>query len=100
MTVFPEMTPIDDAVLAGRWATTDILATTALLGICPGDPLSGPILSVVTNTINAAADVRSDPGSDGMGVPCDAVSISLRGSAYPGRWGGPVTTPPLPSPCM
>lgn len=70
-------THFEDAVLAGRWARSDMLAYTADLGLCGTDPDTLRAIALFTGLLDRSLDVRSLPGSGGDGVPCDAVSTAI-----------------------
>jgi hypothetical protein len=97
-TIHPEDGFIEDGMLAGRWDITDILDTTALLGLCPGkDDL---LLAQLRLQLENAADIRADPGTDSTGADCDAISAALRfNQGFPATYGGRLPPRPLPMPC-
>lgn len=61
------------AVLAGRWDTDDLLEVIAAAGYCPGTPDYNGLSLLLRLT----ADIRTTPGTGGMGVECDALSFAL-----------------------
>lgn len=86
-----------DVVLSGRWPVVDALGELDHAGLCPGDPLR----RAAEIRIRDSADVRErSRGGAGMTSPCEALTLSLGFTPYPGLWGDilePVT--PLPEPC-
>lgn len=89
---------LEDVVVAGRWAVSDFLDDLGAIGVCPMDPLRG----VIEAAVRGSADVLSNPEAVPGGlVPCDAVSIAIGFTGYPGVWGDEVRpSPGLPPICM
>ena len=75
---------VDTAFIAGRWAANDILEAIPFVGVCPGS--TNYVL--LTNLLGTSVDVRSTPGSGGMGVTCDALSGGLGFSGTRATWAG------------
>ncbi len=74
---------LEAAVIAGRWGVADFLDDLDALGVCPDDPLR----SFAETGIRGSADVLSNPESVPGGlVPCDAVSLAVGLTGYPGIW--------------
>lgn len=81
---------VDAARLTGRWALLDMSAALTEVGICPGTMQRMGIDMLV----ESIADVRSDPTTDAMGRPCDAVSLAI---AFDGE-SAVLGTPEAPAP--
>ena len=47
----------------------------------------------------STADVRGTPGTGGPGAICDAISVGLQFTGYPGKLGGLVSAQPATSQC-
>jgi hypothetical protein len=90
-----DLTQLQDVTVAGRWAIADILETGESLGIC----LGSENLRLLTTLLEDAADVRSEAGTGGERVPCNAVSVGIRFQGYRASWGGITGGPELPNPC-
>ncbi|MBX3181635.1 MAG: hypothetical protein KIT72_12790 [Polyangiaceae bacterium] len=86
---------LTDVILAGRWAVQDILAAVELVGMCPSDVT----YTLIENLLNNNADIRSTPGTGGPGAVCNAISIGLGFTGFPGLFGGLTTTEPVVNPC-
>lgn len=89
---------LEDVVVAGRWAIADFLDDLDALGVCEGDMLRG----VIEAAIRGSADVLSNPDSVPGGlVPCDALSLAIGFTGYPGVWSDETRPAPgLPPICM
>ncbi len=86
---------VTDARLVGRWALLDLSSTLTQLGVCPGTSIRLAIDILVARV----ADIRSDPGTDGLALDCDAVSFAIGFQGTRGRFGGTTAAPPLLDPC-
>ncbi len=86
---------LTDVILAGRWSIQDILAAVELVGMCPADVTYG----LIENLLNNNADIRSTPGTGGPGAICNAISIGLGFTGFPGLFGGLTTTEAVVNPC-
>lgn len=86
---------LEDVIMAGRWASQDVLATLEFAGLCRGDVKYGLIENLLTNS----ADIRSTPGTGGPSAVCDAISIGIGLTGYPGKFGGLVPSVPTVNPC-
>ncbi len=76
---------LTDVIVAGRWATTDLLSTAENIGLCRG---TGEY-TVLMNTLLRDADVRSTPPMPGDPVlACDALSIGVRFTGFRMRIAG------------
>jgi hypothetical protein len=82
--VTPDTDTVDRAILAGRWASNDILDAIPFVNVCPG---SGNY-NLLQNLLNTSVDVRSTPGSGGPAVPCDALSVGMAFSGVRASWAG------------
>ena len=91
-TISEDRTRISPAVFAGRWGILDLLDTARTVNVCDGDPE----FNLLRNQLNTIADVRSEPGSGGPGVLCDAISVGVTFEGYRVRLAGvtPGRTPP------
>jgi len=87
---------VEEAILAGRWSSLDILSGVESTGICPGSE----DYDALSRLLDVAVDIRSVPESGGPGVACDAISVGLAfddgvlanlAGVHPGF--------PLPDPC-
>lgn len=90
-----DSTRLDPVILAGRWSLIDISTNFDKLGICPGSLQRQLADNLMANT----ADVRATPGTGGPGAICDAISVGLQFTGYPGKLGGLVSAPPSVSQC-
>lgn len=86
---------LEDVVMAGRWASQDVLETLEFVGLCPG----GIEYGLVENLLKNSADIRSTVGTGGPSAVCDAVSIGIGLTGYPGKFGGLVPSVPVVNPC-
>jgi len=68
-----DLQTVEGAIMAGRFATLDILDTVRGAGVCPD---SDDYRSFST-VLDLAADIRTVPGTGGAGVECDALSVGL-----------------------
>lgn len=75
---------VDLALLAGRWASNDILDAIPFVGVCPG---TGNY-TLLQNLLTTSVDVRSTPGSGGPGISCDALSVGIGFSGIRATWAG------------
>ncbi|MCA9631866.1 MAG: hypothetical protein KC766_29635 [Myxococcales bacterium] len=81
--------------LAGRWGAQDVLDTLVYINICPNSLEYG----LVQNLLQNSADIRATKGTGGPGAVCDAVSIGIQLTGYPGKFGGLIPSQPLVNPC-
>jgi len=86
---------ITAARLTGRWAVLDISAALTEVGICPGTMRR----MGVDMLVESIADVRSDPSTDSMARPCDAVSLAIGFDGESAQLGAPEAPPPSMDPC-
>lgn len=77
-TISADRMRLTPTVFGGRWSILDLLDTAASVGVCDGDPE----FDLVVNQLNNIADVRSQPGSGGPGVMCDALSVGVTFEGY------------------
>lgn len=47
------------------------------ISLCPGGPDAGGVYERARSTVCAARDIASDPGRDGKGDPCSAISVGI-----------------------
>ncbi len=90
-----DLMQLQDVTVAGRWAIADLLATAESVGACPGSEN----LTTLTNLLNDVADVRSEAGTGGPGVSCNAISLGVVFQGYLARWGGITQGPLLANAC-
>jgi len=90
-----DMQTVTDARLVGRWALLDLSSTLTQLGVCPGTSTRLAVDILVARV----ADIRSDPGTDGLALDCDAVSFAIGFQGSRGVFGGTSPAPPLMDPC-
>ncbi|MEZ4374709.1 MAG: hypothetical protein R3B07_28100 [Polyangiaceae bacterium] len=88
-------TSMSNVILAGRWAGQDVLDTLVYINICPNSLEYG----LVQNLLQNSADIRATKGTGGPGAICDAVSIGIQLTGYPGKFGGLIPSQPLVNPC-
>lgn len=81
--------------VAGRWAILDILQTAERVGICPG---TGQY-DIISTQLDRSADIRSQAGTGGAGVDCDALSIGVTFVGYPANIGGIGPESTVPNAC-
>lgn len=86
------LTPV---TIAGRWSVFDLLSTANTIGVCVGDTE----YNLLANQLDTVADVRSQPGSGGPGVACDAISVGITFEGYRARIAGTEPAPPPPDGC-
>jgi len=86
---------LDDVVLSGRWALSDLALTADELGLCKGSVER----EFLDNSLANIADVRATPGTGGPGARCDAVSAGLGFRGYRGTFAGLAVTEDVPSAC-
>ncbi|MBX3249850.1 MAG: hypothetical protein KF901_21915 [Myxococcales bacterium] len=86
---------VSPMTVAGRWSVLDMLDTAAAVGICAGSTE----YNILQNKLNEVADVRAVPGTGGMDVECDAVSIGVNFEGYRVRIAGLTPGQPLPNVC-
>jgi len=84
-----DLSRIDDVRLAGRWALVDIGTSLTQIGQCPGSSERRSIDALV----DRGADIRSDPTSDGLRLPCDSVSSAFGLEGTRAILGGTVPVP-------
>jgi hypothetical protein len=90
-----DLMQLQDVTVAGRWRIADLLDTAESVGACPGSEN----LRTLTNLLNDVADVRSEAGTGGEGVSCDAISLGVVFQGFLARWGGITDGPPLANAC-
>ncbi|MCS6798122.1 MAG: hypothetical protein NZ898_06285 [Myxococcota bacterium] len=94
-TLSRDLARLEPAVVAGRWAITDILQTAETVGICPGSPQ----YEILRNQLDRIADLRATPGTGGPGVECNAISVGVRFTGYRAHWAGLAPAPPRRDAC-
>lgn len=80
----------------GRWSISDALVGAERAGFCQGTEQ----YDILVALLDRAADVRSEPGSGGPGVACDAFSFALEWGGVAAHWGGVSQHPDLPVGCQ
>ncbi len=90
---------LQNVVLSGRWSITDVLEVLPLFGLCPGVPADDSQRAVVMQLLNMGADIRSNPATDRMGLPCDAMSFGLMAQGYRVTVGAVVPSSAMLTPC-
>lgn len=86
---------LEDVVLSGRWALSDIALAADQLGICAGTVER----KFLDNSLASFADVRATPGTGGPTALCDAVSAGLGFRGYRGVFEGLAVTEDAPKAC-
>lgn len=86
---------LSNVILAGRWAAQDVLDTLVYINICPNSLEYG----LVQNLLQNSSDIRATKGTGGPGAICDAVSIGIQLTGYPGKFGGLIPSQPPVNPC-
>lgn len=86
---------LNDVVVAGRWSVLDLLRTAENVGVCMGTPE----YNVLRARLAAIVDVRSEVGSGGPGIECDAVSVGVGFTGYRLKLAGLADGRPLMSAC-
>ncbi len=86
---------LEGVQVAGRWAVLDLLATAENVGLCRGDP----DYNILANTLDAIADVRTQPGTGGEGVICNAISLGVGFEGYRVRYAGLTPGPAITNIC-
>lgn len=86
------LTPV---TIGGRWSVLDLLSTANTIGVCVGDTE----YNLLVNQLDTVADVRSQPGTGGPDVPCDAISVGITFEGYRVRLAGTEAAPPPPDGC-
>ncbi len=94
-TLNEDATALISATVAGRWSIVDLLDTGDNIGICVGSAER----DIVEAQLRSIADVRSRPGTGGIGVACDAISLGVRFTGVRAEYGGLGPSRPLPNPC-
>ncbi|MBX3251177.1 MAG: hypothetical protein KF901_28630 [Myxococcales bacterium] len=90
-----DLSEMHPATVAGRWSIIDLLDTGDNIGLCSGTSER----RLVETQLDTIADVRSVPGTGGVGVTCDAISLGVQFSGKRARWAGLGPSLPLPNPC-
>lgn len=90
-----DFTRLEPATVAGRWSIIDLLDTGENINICVGSVQR----MIIENQLDTIADVRSNAGSGGPGVLCDAISLGVSFVGVRANWGGLGPSRPLPNPC-
>lgn len=75
---------MEDVIVAGRWSVIDLLQTAENVGVCMGTPQ----YNVLSARLEAIVDVRSDVGSGGPGIECDAISLGVGFTGFRMQWAG------------
>ena len=83
------------AMVAGRWAILDILQTAERVGICPGTAQ----YDIIENQLNRIADIRSQAGTGGPDVDCNAMSLGATFVGYLANIGGIGPPSAIPNAC-
>lgn len=86
---------LSPVVIGGRWSVLDLLSTANTIGVCEGDTE----YNLLVNQLDTVADVRSQSGTGGPGVPCDAISVGVTFEGYRVRLAGTEPAPPPPDGC-
>lgn len=86
---------MQDVIVSGRWAITDLLSTARNIGICPGER----DYDLLVAQLDRIADVRSRAGTGGPGVDCDAISLGVGFTGTRMRVAGVATGLPLADLC-
>src|SRR5690606_35483416 len=85
-------TRLENAVLVGRFAKTDLMSGIAGgFGYCP----STPQYLALNTLVDTALDVRSAQDDVGDDLECNAMSMAIGFTGYAGHWGtveDPITT--------
>lgn len=87
---------LEDVVVAGRWRVVDLLSTAENVGVCMG---SGEY-DLLEARLYQIADVRGEPGTGGMGVPCDAISLGVGFTGTKLRVAGTTLGRPVANVCL
>lgn len=81
--------PLRSVLLSGRWPLQDIFEQLPWLGLCAGDPRDEVVIALLRQGLESGADVRAEPGDpDAPLVPCEAISMAVEFTGYPGELGG------------
>lgn len=75
---------VEGAVVAGRWPMSEMLASAAASGICPGTE----DYARLSRLIDLSADIRATPGTGGPGTICDALSVGVTLDGVRAHFGG------------
>jgi hypothetical protein len=94
-TLNAERTLMENVIVGGRWSVLDLLQTAENVGVC----MDTPEYRVLNARLDAIVDVRSDVGSGGPGVECDAISLGVGFTGFRMNWGGVTEGRPLVSLC-
>lgn len=86
---------MEDVIVSGRWAITDLLSTARNIGICDGSR----DYELLEAQLDRIADVRSTVGSGGPGVECNAISIGVGFTGTRMRVAGTASGPALADLC-
>ena len=93
---------LSGGTIAGRWPTSEILTTLALIPQEGGTFLCG-LDSLNYNLVRGAvcnnADIQTLSSQDNINAPCDAISVGMQFTAVPAKLGGILAVPPAPSGC-
>lgn len=87
---------LENAVVSGRWAVWDLLATAENIGVCQG---TGQY-SILEGQLDTIADIRSLSGTGGPGVTCDAISVAVEFTGTRMLYGGLTPGPPIANVCV
>jgi hypothetical protein len=88
---------LTNVIVAGRWATTDLLSTAENVGLCRG---TGQYM-ILQSQLGRFADVRSTPPSAGDPMlACDALSIGVGFTGFRMRLAGVTTGLEIFNQCM
>lgn len=90
-----DRTMLEDVVVAGRWSVVDLLRTAENVGVCMGTTE----YNVLNSQLEGIVDVRSEVGSGGVGIECDAISLGVGFTGYRLQFGGVADGRPLVSAC-
>ena len=91
-----DLTSIENVVVAGRWAVNDLLSTAENVGVCRGTPQ----YDILSGQLDTIADIRSNPGTGGPDVLCDAISLGVGFTGSRMRWGGLTPGPLVRNVCV
>ncbi len=86
---------LDDVVVAGRWSEVDLLRTAENVGVC----MNTTEYNLLRTRLEDIMDVRSEVGSGGPGIQCDAISMGVGFTGYRLKFAGLATGREIDSVC-